>query len=1198
MKMSLDPPKLDQRSREEIIQETLTLVESYSDWQIPGTDAPDLGLALVRIFGHMMTVVQNHLNDVPNRNQLAFLNLIGTELVPPQAARVPVTFRLTPGGSGVLIPPQTQVAAPPTTGEDEDVVFETEQELLVTDTQLRSIFVIEDHDYYSQRNPETQGEDLPFCPWHGDRPVDHYLYWQAGDLFDLPELTQVTVTLETDSPASAEQLAGRLADWEAWDGQQWQGLSGIERSWSPESEQVFVTLSLLPKLQEVEVDGVSGKWLRVRLTHYQREQLPELRTMMVSTAVDQRKSPQACFFNTSLLDLSKDFYPFGTAPQFNDTFRIALDARLIQPGMVMEVEAEMSRSPRYTDDLAVVWEVGQGVQWQEIETTDEVTKFRWLPDSGPLRFVAGSVVGVFQFPSVLPGSGTGGEATYWLRARIVGGQYGSRGGTRPYVVYNEVTMVAQTIPSGQLEIEGDDLEGIALGDTLRLQSLVDPLRQEEAKVVDLRPEQQMIVLNHPTRHAYESGSRVLRKLTLTESTPDTFDPPILQSFRLTYRFILQRPARVKAYNDFIFCDATPLDLLLQRPVHRGERVVQFKEVSFLALGELLVFPGQPPEKRQIELIDQGGQQVILRDPLEQDYPGGTRVARCFHPLTPQLNSDSALYLGFNRPFPNRANSLYFQVQPPHPQEVAPGQRPDSLAHNSLRIVWEYPSPQGWQPLVVQDQTRSFSEKGLVQFIGPTDWIESPHFGQSRYWLRVRQQLTPPGDLPWPLLALFRWAITYQQFRFWGLMRYFCGQVARSSDLTPAPRIQAVRTNTTWASQSIHLRGEVLGSSNHEPNQVFRTSQVPILWGQQLEVQEGQMPSSSEQQALNRLWGSDAIKPSWDENGRLERVWVRWQEVPDFYSSSPSDRHYVIDRQLGTIRFGDGQGGRIPPRGRQNIRLAHYSIGGGVRGNQGTQTIATLKTTIPYLDGVINWEGALGGSDRESVERLKLRSPKHLRHRDRAVTAQDFADLTYEASIEVARVQVITPEMLAPGFNPLLEELWIDPNPNPQTPIPGNEIDVFNHPIRAGHVDVIIVPHSPDPQPTPNLALLNRVEQFLKARSIPTLHLHLSGPKWQEIQIITEIVPQNLANAGALKAAVIKRLEEFLHPLTGGQEGTGWQFGRRPQPSDIYAVLEAIPELGYVYSLEIQPTQTLIDQQTLIYSGAHQVILKEGIGNRE
>jgi hypothetical protein len=49
---------------------------------------------------------------VPEKNFLAFLNLIGTELLPPQPARAPLTFRLAENSPvDALVPAGTQAAA-------------------------------------------------------------------------------------------------------------------------------------------------------------------------------------------------------------------------------------------------------------------------------------------------------------------------------------------------------------------------------------------------------------------------------------------------------------------------------------------------------------------------------------------------------------------------------------------------------------------------------------------------------------------------------------------------------------------------------------------------------------------------------------------------------------------------------------------------------------------------------------------------------------------------------------------------------------------------------------------------------------------------------------------------------------------------------------------------------------------------------
>ena len=377
----------------------------------------------------------------------------------------------------------------------------------------------------------------------------------------------------------------------------------------------------------------------------------------------------------------------------------------------------------------------------------------------------------------------------------------------------------------------------------------------------------------------------------------------------------------------------------------------------------------------------------------------------------------------------------------------------------------------------------------------------------------------------------------------------------------SPRLRRILTNTMWAVQAKTFKKEILGSSNADPNQVFVANNSPILRRQRLQVQEGQ----------------------------IESDWVKWLEVPDFYSSGKSDRHYVLDRQTGEIQFGYGIAGMIPPRGRNNIRLSFYRTGSGKQGNVGSQTVSQLKTTIPYIDKVNNLEAAAGGAPQEDLERFKERAPKKLRHQDRAVTIDDITDLAYEASTDVARAKTISSDMMM-KFDPLDPSFWDLPK------LTEEQKDQLKN---AGQVKLIILPNSRDRQPVPSLALLEQVETYILERCQPTMDLIVTPPKWQKVAIETTIVPKSLENGDRLKDEVRRALEKFLHPLNGGKRQEGWEFGRYPQKSDFYSIIQSIPGVDWVKSLDIKvdpnPTAENTTADTLIYSGDHDVKLA---GNRE
>jgi predicted phage baseplate assembly protein len=136
-----------------------------------------------------------------------------------------------------------------------------------------------------------------------------------------------------------------------------------------------------------------------------------------------------------------------------------------------------------------------------------------------------------------------------------------------------------------------------------------------------------------------------------------------------------------------------------------------------------------------------------------------------------------------------------------------------------------------------------------------------------------------------------------------------------------------------ATQTLTLENELLGSSNGKPGQTFHTARTPVLTELHLEVREGE--------------------------GAGDDAWVPWQEVESWSSSTHGDRHFVVNRETGEITFGDNVNGRVPPRGTNNVRLPRYQTGGGVAGNQPPGTIGQLRTTVPYVDAVINLEAAVG-----------------------------------------------------------------------------------------------------------------------------------------------------------------------------------------------------------------------------------------------
>jgi predicted phage baseplate assembly protein len=433
-----------------------------------------------------------------------------------------------------------------------------------------------------------------------------------------------------------------------------------------------------------------------------------------------------------------------------------------------------------------------------------------------------------------------------------------------------------------------------------------------------------------------------------------------------------------------------------------------------------------------------------------------------------------------------------------------------------RIVWEYLTADGaWRSLGAADETAAFSRRGMIRFLGPADLGKRPLFGETLCWLRAR---LAGGQFPVP------------------------------------PRLRRVLTNTVWAGQAVTSRREILGSGNGEPNQTLRTAQAPALPGCRVLVREPELSP----EAAARL-GADIER---DETGDVSEIWVPWTAVADFYASGPADRHVRVNAETGEVRFGDGRHGRLPPRGANNIRIT-YRSGGGERGNLSPGTINELKSSIPYIESVANHVASSGGGDAQAPASVERYGPRRLRHRGRAVTAQDLEDLAFAASTQVARAQAITPQFDSLGAPPTT----------------------------GGGVGLIIVPRGAGKRPTPDLGLIEQVEAYLRARCPATAALRVSGPIWRRVDVTLTAVPLAPAAADQLAQDIQNRLDQFLHPLHGGGAGKGWPFNRRPQPSDLYGALHGLPGLDHVRALSLRISGDGGDALPfLIYPGAHTITL--------
>lgn len=1076
-------------------------IRQLSNWQqirIVGrkTGTPvqtDVGQALIRIFGRMVSLVSDRLNRVSQKHFLTFLDLIGTQIQPPQPARVPLTFALVERTEATpqletFVPAGTQVAAAASEGQEE-VVFETERDLVITSVQLQAVYVRQPGtDQYSDRTDIATGKKSgSFLAFNGDTAIEHSLYLALDDqLVALPGPKTLTLTFDIPQPNAIKlnALKNLLGDWTYWDGQDWKPLvSNTKLMPDGNSTQVQTKIANLPALQKTTIDNQMAAWLRVSLKRDQySSQTPpisHIQTKVEATGLDLL--PDRCLLNVTALDLSKDFFPFGEQPQFNDTLYLAHARVFAISGVTVTLTIDLTRAAN--DNIPLLWEVWNGKIWESITPTGEAIGWK---NKGEIKLT---------LPKTLAATEVNSEANFWIRVRVNQLNYGKELPASPAI---RVVSLTEALGLDKTLLKVSDVRGFLAGD--RIQIVGGGAALETGEITEINPPAKTLKLRVALTNSYALGASVILQI---DSKPTSFQAPVVKTLKITgYSIANQSPAACLTVNDFQFVDRT----------------------------------------------------VAANSPATDD---------AFQPFIPTVDpTKPTLYLGFDQPFPNRSIALYAQIAAATADEIANAQP----LTTPPRLVWEYRTTGNrWVTLNVQDGTDSFSKRGLIRFIGPLDFQPGKEFGQSLYWLRVR----------WDNASDSRFRIL--------------------------PQIQRWLTNTTWATQSTTLRDEILGGSDGNPNQCFYTTQVPILLGHRLEVQESAFLPPGEVSALQQA-SPDDVTVLYDDIGHIEAIWVRWQEVSDFYDSASRDRHYRLDRITGQIQFGDGQNGKIPPQGRQNIRLAHYRTGVGDHGNLPAHAINQLKTTIPYVDQVNNLEPSAGGAEQESLEQVQNRGPKSLRHRGKAITVQDFEDLTFAASMEIGRVLAIVPTFSptttnpqsgsASSLGPLDSRLWLDPSK------PVADAELVNHNQakagaklqNVGQVQVMIVPYSPLAQPIPSLALVEQVETYLRSRCAPTVKVRVVGPPWVQVSVTATVVPQSLEVADGLAQVVRQRLDQFLHPLTGGMAGQGWPFGREPHESDLYGVIEEIDQVAYVQSLTLKLSPESLPDHFLVYSGIHSLTL--------
>jgi hypothetical protein len=431
--MSRPPDAVDGRSARDIADDVGLRRTGYVPEWVPRAGAP--GNALLGVFAEEAAVLAQGLDALPARAELAFLDAIGTQLLPAQPARVPVVFVLQETAPfDVLVPANTKVAAdvappPPSPLQrapaGKTLVFATEGSLLATRAKLASVYsvdptndVIADHS-----SAVTSG----FVAFDDMIAAEHALYIGHDELLELKGAVELLILIEVASkvaPAS-EQLS---IAWEYYTAFGWfpfdlldDQTEGLRRNGT-----VALRRDCGPDLMKATFGGRTSFWIRGRLSSPLRTEpggdvrapvtldLVQLRVRFARSEV----VPAHLFHESSRLDPQSDFEPFGAVPRATTSFHVASKEAFERPLARVRLVFEMSQAGADDgegDPPVVSWDFHDGTRWRSLDDHEVIDDTDAFTKDGSVSFWR---------PEEWKEAALHGESSLWLRARLVEGDYG------------------------------------------------------------------------------------------------------------------------------------------------------------------------------------------------------------------------------------------------------------------------------------------------------------------------------------------------------------------------------------------------------------------------------------------------------------------------------------------------------------------------------------------------------------------------------------------------------------------------------------------------------------------------------------------------------------------------------------------------------------------------------------------------------
>ena len=270
--MALPIPNLDNRRFQDIVDEAKRLIPHYCpEWTDHNVSDP--GVAMIELFAWMTELLLYRVNQVPEKNYIKFLELIGVKLEPPRSARAPVTFYLSaPLLVDCTLPKETEVATV-RTETNPAIIFTTEADLTIRPPTVLGAYTRSarrDHDNewvtHELRRLSLPNQSIKLFP---NPPIPGDAFYLALEKDHSDHVMALVMGCENAGGAGIDPSNPPL-EWQVWCG-------GLTR-WSPCEVEYDGTKGFnidgeiilhLPSMSPGEFQNTRAYWLRCQLTKAQ-----------------------------------------------------------------------------------------------------------------------------------------------------------------------------------------------------------------------------------------------------------------------------------------------------------------------------------------------------------------------------------------------------------------------------------------------------------------------------------------------------------------------------------------------------------------------------------------------------------------------------------------------------------------------------------------------------------------------------------------------------------------------------------------------------------------------------------------------------------------------------------------------------------------------------------------------------------------